>query len=289
MTRLDDIERAIDSDLLSARLMRVETVPVADALRAGLLAGSKPAPRGRRRRRLATGLGGGAAAIAILAMTPAGPALARSVLPEGILQKLNLFEGTPPQLIAPGGAPVTSLHPVQRLTPPHGSPIPCSQVPAKPPYPQVPQAVDCYPDLSLVAAQQQVDFAIPTPHALPDGVTYDGAVVGIAMDAPHSSVLLSYLDSVGTRSIGLEVVRGTPHSGSGVPSGSAERVQVDGGPAYYVHGSYGSSGPGATARWNPDADDEELTWQRDGMTFDLTAAGLHYSSIDLVRIAESVR
>jgi len=77
--------------------------------------------------------------------------------------------------------------------------------------------------------------------------------------------------------------------GSAVPSSSAQRVRVEGGPAYYVHGAYEDVGPGTIAAWNPAADDEELTWQHNGMVYDLTAGGLHLASNDLTRIAESVR
>jgi hypothetical protein len=77
--------------------------------------------------------------------------------------------------------------------------------------------------------------------------------------------------------------------GSAVPSGTAQAVSVDGGRAWYVHGGYDDDGHGGAPRWNPAADDEELTWQRDGLTFDLTAAGLGYGAADMVRLAESVR
>jgi hypothetical protein len=252
--------------------------------RARVLAGGHPTPARRRRRRVVAGLGAAAVALSLVAVTPAGAAIARTVLPKGIQQRLGLFEGAPTQLSAPGGLPAGSGG-----GSPTASPMPCSQVPAIPPYPQVHHAYDCYPDLSLAAAQRQVDFSIPTPAALPGGLSYRGALVGIAMGDPKNSVLLTYRDTSGKKSLGLEVVRGTPGSGSGVPSGSVQRVKVDGSPAYYVHGSYGDDGPGTSARWHPGADDEELTWQHGGFTYDLTTAGLHYSSADLIRIAESVR
>ena len=283
MTRLAEIEHGLEHDPLAARLARVEVAPVPEALRAAVLAGSVPAPR-RRRRRLAVGVGAGAVALATLALTPACAAIGRAVLPQGIQQRLGLFEGAPTHLSSPGGSPGGGDRNSVRV-----SLMPCSQVPATPPYPQVQHAYDCYPDLSLAAAQRQVDFTIPTPAALPAGLSYRGALVGIAMGAPRSSVLLTYRDATGTRSLGLQVVRGTPRSGSGVPSGSVERVTVDGVTGYYVHGGYGDDGPGTSVRWNPAADDEELTWERGGFTYDLTTAGLHFSSADLIRIAESVR
>ena len=283
MTRLSEIERALDNDPLATRLGRIEVPPIPEALRFKVLAGSRPASSGRRRRRVVIGVGAGAVVLATLTVTPVGARIARAVLPQGVQQKLGLFEGAPTQLSSPGGLPTGS----QRHA--RASLMPCSQVPAVPPYPHVPQAYGCYPDLSLAAAEARLDFAIPTPAALPAGLSYRGALVGIARGAPKSSVLLTYRDASGTRSLGLQVVRGAPQSGSGVPSGSVQRVELDGSPAYYVHGGYGDEGPGSAVRWNPAADDEELTWQHDGFTYDLTTSGLHFSSADLIRIAESVR
>jgi len=282
MTRLSEIERAVHGDPLGARLARIEVGPVPDALRTRVLSGLRAAPP-RRGRRVAVALGAGAVAAVALAATPAGAAIARAVLPVGIQQGLGLMEGAPSQLSPPGGLPAGGGG--HRAT---GSPMPCSQIPATPPYPQVPHAFECRPDLSVAAAQREVDFTIPTPADLPSGLSFQGALVGITMGAPRSSVLLTYGDAGGGRSLSLQIVRGTPQSGSAVPSGTVQRLTVDGGPAYYVHGSYGDGGPGTAARWNPGADDEELTWQRDGFTYDLTAAGLHFSSADLIRIAQSV-
>ena len=284
MNRVAEMERALENDPLAARLARIEVPPVPEALWASVLTEPRPAPQRRRRFRVAIGFGAGAVALATLAVTPAGAAIGRTILPQGIQQKLGIFEGAPTHLAAPSGVPGGSGG--RRVV---HSLMPCSQVPATPPYPTALQGVECYPDLSLAEAQRRVDFTIPTPTAMPPGLSYRGALVGITMGAPKSSVLLTYRDATGTKSLGLQVVRGTPGSGSAVPSGVAQRVTVDGSPAYYVHGSYGDDGPGTAVRWNSAADDEELTWQHDGFTYDLTTAGLHFSSADLIRIAESVR
>jgi hypothetical protein len=78
-----------------------------------------------------------------------------------------------------------------------------------------------------------------------------------------------------------------PNGGSAVPSSSAHTVRVNGHPAVYVHGGYESS---ATSNpvWNPKADVEELSWQADGITYDMSASELHLSQRDLIRMADSV-
>jgi hypothetical protein len=129
-----------------------------------------------------------------------------------------------------------------------------------------------------------VDFTIPTPRSLPAGVSFRGALV----DSAHS-VYLTYGDAARKTAVSLWVKNEAPVGGSAVPSSAAQRVQVDGSPAFYVHGAYEDSGPGTVAKWNPNADDQELTWQHDGFTYDMTAEGLHFSSADLIRIAQSVR
>ncbi|HEY2703780.1 MAG TPA: hypothetical protein VGL20_08830 [Candidatus Dormibacteraeota bacterium] len=284
MTSVTEIERALDSDPLAVRLSEAEVPSVSAELWAAVLSGARPAPKRRHRRRLIAGLGGGAVALSLLVVTPAGASIARAVLPHGLQQRLGLVVGAPAELTPPGGRTVAGSHA-------SGSALPCSQVPHNPPTlsagsrggtAHVSQQFECYPDLGLTAAQGQVSFTIPTPTSLPSGVTFRGALVASA-----HSVFLTYRDASSRKTLGLWVTKGAPVGGSAVPS--AQRVQVDGGPAFYVHGSYDDSGPGTTARWNPAADAEELTWQHDGMTYDLTATGLHFSSTDLIRIAESVR
>jgi hypothetical protein len=162
------------------------------------------------------------------------------------------------------------------------TPMPCSQVPLHPTPGAGGGGYQCYPDLSLADVQRRAGFAVPTPSSLPAGVAYRGGTAA----TPHS-VYLSY--GGGSGGLGLEVRDDAPIGGSAVPSGSAQRATVAGGTGWFVRGSYGDNGPGTTAHWNPDADDLELTWQRNGLTFDLTAGGLHLSRDQLIAIAESVR
>jgi hypothetical protein len=180
------------------------------------------------------------------------------------------------------GAPVTLSPPANRVTPmPGKSPVPCSQVP--PPTGNL-TGVLCYPDLSLPAAQSRVAFTIPTPSTLPRVVTYYGALV----DSPRS-VMLSYRSvTKASAGLGLSIDEGPQVGGSAVPSGSLEPVQVDGNPAFYVRGDYESSGPGAVAHWNPNGKAQELTWRHNGLTFDMTSAGLHLSEAEFIQIAESM-
>lgn len=212
----------------------------------------RPAPKTWRSRRRTLVVGGLALALIVTLTTPAGTAAAaaivRSVLPPGLQQRLGLVVGAPPVVTRPPNA-----QPGIRVT----------------------------PNLSLADAQAKVSFTIHTPRWLPDGVSFQGALV----ESHDSGVYLAYRRA-GGGGLGLAIHQGTGVGGPAVPS--AERVQVGGSPAYYVHGSYESSGPGTAATWNPAADDGELTWQRNGITYDLTAGGLHLSRTDLVRIAESI-
>jgi hypothetical protein len=82
---------------------------------------------------------------------------------------------------------------------------------------------------------------------------------------------------------------GTPNGGSGVPSSSTHTVRVNGHPAVYVHGNYESKDPNGPAVWNPNADISELSWQADGITYDLSAYHLRLSRADVIGIAESVQ
>lgn len=287
MTTTLDLERQLDHDPLARRLAHLDLPEPSAALWGPVLAAAAAAhaqpqaqSRGRALRRRSVIGGAAVAVVTALAVSPAGVAIARSVLPDGLQQRLGIVEGAPTQLSPPGGSAGST--PARRA---NTSPIPCSQVPT--PRPDLGGiAYDCFPDLSLAEAQRQVGFAIPTPAALPPGLVFHGALV----DAGKPAVFLTYGDAQRRHSVGLWVTRGTPVGGSAVPSGTAQSTTVDGGQAWYVHGSYGDAGgPGTAPRWNPSNDDEELTWQQGGFTFDLTAAGLHYGAADMVRLAESVR
>jgi hypothetical protein len=239
-------EELLAADPLSIRLSRIEDPAVPPRLMEKVLTG-RPIPTTRRSRRMRKAVVVGGLALALIVV--ATPAIARSILPPGLQQRLGLVVGAPAVITRPPNA-----QPGIRVT----------------------------PNLSLADAQAKVSFTIPTPGWLPDGVSFKGALV----EPNDSGVYLAYRGA-GGGGVGLAVHPGTKVGGPAVPA--AQRVQVDGSPAYFVHGSYESSGPGTAATWDPAADDEELTWQRNGITYDLTAGGLHLSRTDLVRIAESIR
>ena len=278
MTDVAVIERELDANPLGDALLAMD-VPAPGRLRPAILAGTHRRIAGNRHRRVATAAAAGTAAACIVAVTPAGHAIAHSVLPEGLQQRLGLVEGAPRTLTPPGGANrgATASHPAV-------SPIPCSAVPT--PGPGLSGGgFECYPDLSIAAAQAKVAFPIATPSVLPAGVRYRGA----STTGPHD-VILQWLRSDGRPgALGLEIRdAGALAGGSAVPSGTVQRVSVGGASGYVVRGDYEDNGPGTAAHWNPNADDYELTWTRNGLTFNLTAGGLQLSVSDLVHIAESV-
>jgi hypothetical protein len=273
MTTVAELERSIDADPLDDALASV-VVFVPTGLPAAVRSRSHTRLAHRRRHRLLTRTVAGVAVLCLVAFTPPGHALARLVLPEGLQQRLGLVEGSPRTLTPPAGA----------VRPANTTPIPCSTLPT--PAPGHPaRAYACYPDLSIAAAQAKVDFGIATPAAIPPGLQYRGAVT-----SGNQEVQLFWgraNKQPGT--IGLEIRGGVAQSGgSAVPSGTVQRVSVGGSPGYVVRGDYESTAPGDAAHWNPNADDYELTWVHDGLTYDLTAGNLHFTVADVVRLAESV-
>jgi len=271
MTRLMELERALDQDPLAMRLSGVTVAPISWNLRLALSGAVPPgATVGRRRRWAAAAAVAMVAVSLILSVTPAGAALARAVLPSGLQQFFGIVSGAPTQLSPPGGA-VAPRGPAR--------PLECAQAVGL-----QSNGVMCLPDLSLADAQRQVDFTIPTPSMLPGGLIFRGALVG----SPRS-VFFSYrLENGASGGLGLWVKEDPPVGGPTVPAGSIQAAKVNGSPAYYVHGDYEDDGPGTVARWNPNADAYELTWRHNGVTFDLTAGTLHLSEADFIQIAESV-
>lgn len=272
-----EVERLLDSDALAIRLSQLQPVQVPDRLRLRVLAESRGRPPRLTIRRVVGGVAAVIAALAVLALTPAGGALARAVLPEGLQQRLGLVAGGPTHLSAPSGS--------QRANTSQPSPptlVPCSSTSI---VPQVSGPTECNPDLSLADAQSRVDFAIPTPSWLPAGVTYRGSSV----DSPHSVHMLYLHLPQGSGAVQLTIHDDVPLGGSTVPSGAVQSVTVDGSSAFFVQGAYQDSGPGTSAWWNSNADAEELTWQHDGLTYDLIVGSLRLSHADVVRIADSVR
>lgn len=262
----------LDSDPLAARLATVDVGHPSEHLRA-IVNISRPLVRRRRReRRVYAGVAVIAFLLALMVVTPVGATLGRAILPEGLQQRLGLVVGAPPQL-SPGG----------RAAPTFGGPT-SGQIPPETSVIRGGGGQMLTPSLSLAEAQGLVAFPVPIPRNLPLGLVFSGALV----DSIHS-IYLHYADLANQRSVSLQVRQGSVTGGSAVPAGSVRQTNVGGGPAYYVHGSYEDAGPGTAATWNPNADVVELTWQGGGMTYDLTAAGLHFSMSDAVQLAQSVR
>lgn len=251
-------------DVLAARLARLDVGPVPQRLLGDALAEVRTNQGHRRRRRVLVGVGIVALAAGILAGSPAGATFARAVLPPWMQQRFGFVVGAPPV-----------------LTPP------CTPNPAG--VPAANRGLIIRPNLSLAEAQQYVAFPIPTPQWLPPSVSFQGALAGYPPGSDPNQVYLFYGSHTAGGGVGLNVNRGAPPGGSAVPSSSAQAARVDGHPAYFVHGSYEDSGPCTPAHWNPNADDEELTWYADGYTYNLTVGRLHLEEKDVIRIAESVR
>ena len=151
------------------------------------------------------------------------------------------------------------------------------------------------PLLDLQHAQGLLSFRIRTASWVPSGLRF----VGVSM-SPISPDFSRYEDRAsviyrpdgasGQTGPGVRIDErpGTSVGGSSVPSSAVRNVRVNGRPAVYVHGSY-ESAPGGPGIWNPKADDEELSWQADGITYNLTASGLGLTQSDMIRIASSIR
>lgn len=275
MSAWTENDELLDRDPLAIRLASADVGHPSQRLRASVdqmrpLA-ERPVHRRRLSRRLSRGMAALAAALALLVVTPAGAALGRAILPDGLQQLLGLVVGAPTHLPPGGGQPATPSGSTSGQLPPGTSLIGGGGAIVR-------------PSLSLAEAQRLVAFPIPQPRDLPSGLVFYGAWV----DSTHS-VFLHYADSTHQGGVGLEVRQGTAIGGSAVPAGSVREVAVGGSPAYFVHGSYADAGPGTVAIWDAAADVVELTWQRGGFTYNLTASGLHLSSSEAVQIAEAVR
>ncbi len=262
---LDDL--ILDRDPLGLRLAQAQ-VPAPDShLRAALVAKHKNKTGLRHPLRWATAVGL-AVTLFLAFATPVGAIAERALLPTWLQQRLGIV-GASEQLSSRnkfGAVPGVRI-----------SPLPCSQAS------RLRSNALCYPDLSLADAQRQVDFTIPVPASIPNGLSFGGALV----ESPHS-VRLVMRDQTAQRALGLWIRKAPTSGGSAFPLSSTQTTQVQGTTAVYVHGSYEDSGPGTAARWNPTADDQELIWSHNGFAYDLTAHGLHLSLQGFIHIAESI-
>lgn len=288
-----------EADPLAVRLSRIPDPRVSDDLLASVLSRTQVRSR-RAMRRWTAGIMAIAclaALIVLLAATPAGAFVGRAVLPAGLQQRFGLVAGAPEKLSRPGpndcaifpGSPnTTSTTTVKNGINVTQSTRTCSDG----------RTITSYlfqmPDVDLQRAQRLITFPIRTPAWLPNGL--QPARVGLIPKAPDFT---TYEDQVaviyrpagapnGAKNLTIHEQPGSPVGGSAVPSSAPRAVWVNGQPAVYARGSYEST-PGGSATWTPNADVEELSWQLDGVTFEMTASGLGLSQSDLVRIAESIQ
>ncbi len=288
-----------EADPLADRLSRIQDPRVSDQLLARVLA--RTPVRSRRAMRRWTAVTVAIACLGVLmvvlAATPAGAFVGRAVLPLGLQQRFGLVAGAPEKLKRPGpndcaifpGSPnTTSTTTVRNGIEVTQSTRICSDG----------RTITSYalhmPDTDLQGAQKLVSFSIRTPAWLPSGL--QSARVGMIPKAPDFT---TYEDQVaiiyrpvgalnGAKNLTIHEQPGSPVGGSAVPSSATRAVRVNGQPGVYARGTYEST-PGASATWAPNADVEELSWQLDGLTFEMTASGLGLSLSDLLRIAESIQ
>lgn len=291
-----ELDESLENDPLALRLSRIQGPPVPEGLMASVLSG-RPAPRRRRVRRshLLAAVAVVAALLTVVAASPLGVS-ARV----GFLQRFGITAGTPQTLPHPGpndcaiykGAPNMTKTTFTR----NGVTITEWTRPAPKGCGGGTLRMDTYqpPMFDLQHAQAVVSFPIRTPASLPAGLQLEG----VSMDpkppefstfADQATLIYRPRGKASGPNLSIKEQPGTPNGGTGAPSSSVKEVSVSGHPAVYVHGNYDQPDPNGPATWNPNGDVSELAWQANGVTFDVTASGLHLSKTDLVRVAESVQ
>jgi hypothetical protein len=288
-------EESLARNPLAVRLARVEHPPASAELMARMLSGAH-AIRARRvrGRHVLLAAAGVVVALSTVAATPAG-----TIIGQAVQQRFGIMVGAPETLQRPGPNECavftgpSGRSPNTAVTTFTRNGVAFTKYTRKCEKGQTASAVTFrMPVLDLEHAQSLVSFRIRTASWVPPGLQLEG--VGMYPKPPDFS---SYADKaaisyrpVGTSTgpnITIDEQRGTPFGGSGVPSSAPHTVRVNGHPAVYVHGNYESSGT-SNPRWNPNADVEELSWQADGLTYDIRASDLHLSERDMIRIADSV-
>jgi hypothetical protein len=169
------------------------------------------------------------------------------------------------------------------------------------PDPQANTTLDDSYKLSVVEAETTAGFDLLEPSILPEGFEFAYA----RYDATYQTVTLVYTPAgqPGTGDGGLYIFQ-TPRSIAGdptdcveCPAGSKEQVQVNGAPAYYLHGSFftGSSDqPLSTPVWQADSPNYNLTWATPDLVININYGvsmwyGGQIYKDDLIKIAESMR
>jgi hypothetical protein len=275
-----DWQEPFSDDPVGVRLSRIQDPPVTEELVRKVLSGAQALPKRRTWRRNALlALVVLVVLAAGLAATPAGKAVGRTVLPLGMQQWFGIVSGAPTVVTRPPNACSPSLPPISQIPPGATVTRPC---------PHGGSVSETRPIvLSVADAQSRVKFPIHTPTWLPPGLT----VAGVEVDSSSSITVVCRRPgddpTLPGRGVYISGHPGRQVGGSAVPSSSVQHVTVDGHPAVYVHGDY--EGPPGVGRWTPTADAEELSWQQDGITYDLLTGGLHLSRADVIQIAESMR
>ena len=288
-----DWEESLARDPLAVRLARIEHPPASAELTARVLSGAH-AIRVRRIRgkHVLLAAAGLVVALSTVAATPAG-----TIIGQAVGQRFAIMVGAPETLHRPGPNDCaiyknpSGTSPNTTVTTFTKNGVTFTKRTRKCKDGQTISSVGyTEPVLGLQQAQGLVTFRIRTASWVPSGLQ----LAGVGMD-PKPPDYSSYGNHASVRyqaphhSGGLTIYEqpGTPFGGSGVPSSAPHTVRVNGRPAVYVHGNYESSGT-SDPTWNPNADVEELSWQADGITYDLSAYHLHLSERDLVRIADSI-
>lgn len=292
---VNELDEPWATDPLALRLSRIQDPPVSKELLARVLSGAPALRRRTRIRRIHVliGLAGVAVLAGVLAATPAGAMVGRAVLPHQLQQRFGIMVGAPQTIQHPGpsscavypGAPNTTTTTFTK----NGVTVTQSTRTCKDGR-TITSARYEPPVLDLDHAQGLVSFRIRTASWIPPGLQSAGVRMYPSPDfASYDDKAAVLYQAVGASggSLTIDEQPGLPAGGTAVPSSAALPVLVNGHLAFYVHGSYGSKA-GGPARWDPNTDVVELSWQADGLTFHMTAAGLRLSQSDAIRIAESV-
>jgi hypothetical protein len=170
---------------------------------------------------------------------------------------------------------------------------------------EVQEAMTVIPQISFHEAQAQVDFPIPQPAVVPEGLELWATHVSEypardGQDGSQTIVVLQYLPAGGlvvdtTPALSLLITNKTGlQGGYAVAAGAEESVAVNGAPAVYARGAWeriAEDEPPAQANlfWDAGSDAAMLSWEADGFTYTLQGYLLGLSREDYIRIAESVR
>jgi hypothetical protein len=292
-----DWEGSLTRDPLARRLSRIEHQPAPPELLARVLSGAHGLRtrriRGRHVLLLAAGL---VVALSTVAATPAGPAI------ESALGQRFAFMVVPDkpdqgtrsscEILVQNGivkSPNTTVTTFTR------NGVTFTQYTRRCKKGGVITSVGFRPPLlDLQQAQGLVSFRIRTASWVPAGMQLRGVYVYpkspdyAAYNPDDASVTYGHVGSSSGPVVTIDERRGAPFGGSAVPSSAASTVRVNGRPAVYAHGNWEPSSTGSPKVWNPKQDVGELSWQADGITYDMIAAGLHLSEADMIRIADSV-